>query len=454
MVDKKKIVPINDTTFEVEMPSGDKVEMGDRESAHFKPSLKLNRWGGECFVKVGLPTTEKPAPIVEAGRVKWRGQKVETQLYPLKSTPINELGGFEFEIVLKEKPVSNQIVLDIQAQGLRFSYQPPLTQEEIDRGDIRPDNVVGSYAVYHATKKNNRYMTGKAFHIYRPIVEDALGNKSWCSLHIDEYINPKNLTITVPQQFLDEAVYPVTIDPTFGYTTIGVSTMSISDMSFQSQRVGPAWAMPVGEGGSANYIRAHVGGGVEDCKVCINQKDSGGAGIHDQIATKENLSCVSAYHWEEFTLAGERLTGEVVYILNIMATPSPYFIHYDKNGVGAIASYMENYAAYVTPDDPWVLDAGTTYDHSIYCNYLLYKLEGVTKDKNGNVLTSCKCYLLKDNLDDTLTFIGYALSDAVTGAYSFMDIGDNDAQYIVVAFKDNTPHVFDVTDHVLQPVLI
>jgi len=40
----------------------------------------------------------------------------------------------------------------------------------------------------------------------------------------------------------------------------------------------------------------------------------------------------------------------------------------------------------------------------------------------------------------------------VTGAYSFTDLDDNDAQYFVISWKDNEPHVFDVTDHVLQPV--
>jgi len=83
---------------------------------------------------------------------------------------------------------------------------------------------------------------------------------------------------------------------------------------------------------------------------------------------------------------------------------------------------------------------------------ITYKLEGISKDKNGDVLVSCKCYLFKDNQDDTLTYKDYALSDAGSGAYSFTGISDDDAQYIVVVWKDNTPHVFDTTDHVLQPV--
>lgn len=91
--------------------------------------------------------------------------------------------------------------------------------------------------------------------------------------------------------------------------------------------------------------------------------------------------------------------------------------------------------------------------HLTYEAATTYKLDGVTYDKNGTILGSCECYLFKDNQDNTLTFVDYVLSNASTGAYSFTGLSDNDAQYIVVAWKDNTPHVFDVTDHVLQPVV-
>jgi len=82
-----------------------------------------------------------------------------------------------------------------------------------------------------------------------------------------------------------------------------------------------------------------------------------------------------------------------------------------------------------------------------------YKLEGITYDKDGDVLVSVDCYLYKDNQDNTVTFKDHVVSDGATGAYSFTGIADNDAQYIVVFIKDDSPHVFDVTDHVLQPVV-
>ncbi|GAI91778.1 unnamed protein product, partial [marine sediment metagenome] len=239
---------INDTTFEVELLGKDKVEIGDRESTNFKPHLKLNRWGGECFIKVGLPTTEKITPVVEAGKVKWRGRKVEAHFYPLEPKTVitkdnkgrdrqfdqNELGGFEFEVVLKEKPATNEINLDFETRGLRFAYQPPLHPDHPTWADtngngivnsFRPENVVGSYAAYHATRRNihasaedaEKYKTGKAFHIYRPHLVDAVGVEGWADLNISNGV----LTITLPQEFLDEAMYPVIVDPDFGYTTIG-----------------------------------------------------------------------------------------------------------------------------------------------------------------------------------------------------------------------------------------
>ncbi len=105
--------------------------------------------------------------------------------------------------------------------------------------------------------------------------------------------------------------------------------------------------------------------------------------------------------------------------------------------------------------------ANSTVERTIYERSMVavrepavtYKLEGITYDKNGDVLGSVDCYLYKDNGDNTLTFVDHVVSNASTGAYSFTGIGDNDAAYLVVFIKDDSPHVFDVTDHVLQPVV-
>lgn len=79
-----------------------------------------------------------------------------------------------------------------------------------------------------------------------------------------------------------------------------------------------------------------------------------------------------------------------------------------------------------------------------------YKIEGKTYDNDENILSNCNCLLMKDNLDDTCDVIDYTTSDG-SGDYSFEDILDNDSQYFVYAWKDDSPHVMDVTDHNLLP---
>lgn len=78
-------------------------------------------------------------------------------------------------------------------------------------------------------------------------------------------------------------------------------------------------------------------------------------------------------------------------------------------------------------------------------------LAGITKDDAGAALGSCDVYCWKKNGNDSWVFIGYQVSNATTGAYSFAT-EDTDASYMVVASKADTPHVFDVTDYVLAPV--
>ena len=128
----------------------------------------------------------------------------------------------EWEAVLYQKP-GNQYswTFPMESNNLVFYYQAELTQEEIDREAVRPDSVIGSYAVYHTSNKNNEYKTGKALHIYRPKAWDSAGDTVWIGLDIDTVTN--ELTIAGTRPWFRDAVYPVTIDPTIGKTDIGGS---------------------------------------------------------------------------------------------------------------------------------------------------------------------------------------------------------------------------------------
>jgi hypothetical protein len=220
--------------FKFKSASNDDVFIGEPADAVFHPIAKLNRWGGECFLKFVFDDSEIDTKNmrVNDGKVEW-----DTPMFTFRYYQTAD--GLEFEVVLKAKPLKNSFSFLINTQKLKFYYQRPLTEEFnpndcIELSEIyarlknggefwRPENVVGSYAVYHDFKRDNQYQTGKAFHIYRPQLVDASGAKAWATLNIDEHLGV--MIITLPEDFLDHATYPVVVDPTFGYTSIGGSTV-------------------------------------------------------------------------------------------------------------------------------------------------------------------------------------------------------------------------------------
>lgn len=190
------------------------------------PKVTLKKWNGEVAMGVTYQGISAPGsrPFLSKN-VEWSDANQTMQAVPLNASATMADGGMEINILLNSAPTSNLFTFAITgAENLDFFYQPPLTADEIKNGDRRPDNVVGSYAVYYKNHANHiegqtNYATGKAYHIFRPLVTDAKGNAVWADLSYSNGV----LTVTVPQSFLDDAVYPVKVDPTFGYTTQGLS---------------------------------------------------------------------------------------------------------------------------------------------------------------------------------------------------------------------------------------
>lgn len=146
-------------------------------------------------------------------------------------------GGFKVDILLHEKPDTNIFCYEIEgAENYNFFYQPELTPEEIAEGARRPEHIVGSLAVYHKDKRDHvlgkeNYGNGKVMHIPRPEVwelNNPTSTREWAKLSYSE----PNLCVTVRQGFLDNAEYPVRVDPTFGYTSVGASNNIFSNDRF------------------------------------------------------------------------------------------------------------------------------------------------------------------------------------------------------------------------------
>jgi len=124
-------------------------------------------------------------------------------------------------IVIEKRPSRTELTFEIDLPpGSTLLYQPPLTPEEAAAGCIRPPEIVGSFAVYGP-------MGEKTGHLLRPHATDAGGRFEWLDLDAMELPNrPGTWQVRIlPRSlaWLNEAVWPVTIDPTFGYTSVGAS---------------------------------------------------------------------------------------------------------------------------------------------------------------------------------------------------------------------------------------
>ncbi|HDZ54085.1 MAG TPA: hypothetical protein ENH66_00005, partial [Candidatus Nealsonbacteria bacterium] len=381
------------------------------------PEVKLKKWGDETFIKVKYANFDKKVkPKQENKKLKWKGKDVEVHLYSLEPTEQMDEGGFEFEVILKKKPLANKIVLDIETQGLKFYYQPEISDEEAQRQlntynerrqmekpdevsledwqnylaslpitlletkrKMRPENVVGSYAVYHDTKQPiyasqeeaDKYKTGIAFHIYRPMVIDNLGAQIWADLDIDEM--SEELTITVDQGWLNAATYPVIVDPTFGYTTIGGSSANING----GELFGSLFTSPsdVDTGTSITfYVASSVQSSPAKGVMVLHT-----ANVADLLIIANGVgnavTCSTTPGWRTSILAGTpSLTGSTTYIIMWITGQSAWGQDFYYNSGDASQGHYDQTNNYATPENP----SYSLHNNNKYSIYITYDSTNAT----------------------------------------------------------------------------
>ncbi|MCR4275376.1 MAG: hypothetical protein NUV83_01320, partial [Candidatus Wolfebacteria bacterium] len=134
----------NDLNFELEkdsvIPNSGKIKQVISKT---KPEVRLQKWG-----EVDLGISYNGVSAVSSKnltKIEYKNSKQEVKIYSLEATSSMEDGGMEFEVILNEKPATNIVSFQLSNwQDLDFFYQPELTAQEIDKGDNRPENVIGS----------------------------------------------------------------------------------------------------------------------------------------------------------------------------------------------------------------------------------------------------------------------------------------------------------------------
>jgi hypothetical protein len=277
-------------------------------------------------------------------------------------------GGFKIDVLLNEKPDTNVFCYDIEnAENYDFFYQPPLTAEEIAEGASRPPEIEGSYAVYHKTLANHElgkenYATGKVMHIPRPQVwelNNEAATKEWADMSYED----GQLCVTARQKFLDNANYPVRIDPTFGYTTAGASSATANNDQIFAVRDSSSST----DNGVVDSITFRVLNNTGQVKgLVINTSLQ--TILTNGISTATTSLNPQEWYTARYTTKPNIVAG-TSYYSGFISNDASFTYYFDIGGVSR--RFIDGTNSYTTPTDP---TDGTTSNFlpSIYATYTTY----------------------------------------------------------------------------------
>lgn len=405
-----------------------KIKIGE----NLKPNLEISKWDEESKLILKPRSNNLKAIDVkdkkieyDDGNTKYRFYDIEEKLEYEKikdksafiksvyAATINEdIKGFEMEIELSEAPENDILELDIESENIIFEYQAPLNIEfssstctETQCGDwYRPENIVGSYSLYNASNRNHEvgktnYMAGKISQMYRPKIIDANGDEFW-GIYNTDLNETKVLQIKIPKG----VVYPIIVDPTFGYESIGGSTTHLV-----SNTAGISLGTPITSGTVIKYYLYTSKYGSDTCytkPVIWKYSDKSIVGIFDQA------DCISGYAWREFSSFSSPILVEastdywVGHIGSFGAGTTYSNLKYDSSSSGG---YSSN--SFSSPNP-----LGTITTGYIWSQYAEYAADGVITDDPTNVtatsttLNSTPLFSDEDAMD---LFFEYGTSSGV-----------------------------------------
>lgn len=334
------------------------VEIGDsKQPDTFFPQVKLQRFDNEANVSFRYIDNTGGLVTETNGKVAQEIQGGSVEIY---DKPDEQ--AYELELVLSKLPTTNSFSFSYRTKGVTaWHYQPELADEEVKEGYERPENVVGSY-VLSGSK-------GKFFHLFRPHVVDATGAQIWGKLRLDQ--TSQEIAVVVDRKWLQNATYPVRIDPTIGYTSIGVSSATYSaNQPFASKMVGVSGTFSLTD--LYGYRRANTG--TANFKIALYDSDGTSGGPGSLLHTTAGQSCGTAAQWQSDSLALD-VTSDF-WLMQISDSTCKFY--YDSSasdgtrlsGVTAISGF------YASPDDPFPVSY--TIKTNLYSQYAEYSGNAAT----------------------------------------------------------------------------
>ena len=315
------------------------VRIGTINESEFFPNIELYRWDEVYFrLKPNVAILVNRNFVFEDDKIWFNSSAFSFEMFEHDD-------GFKYIWYLNAKPLKNKIEFQIESEGLDFYYQPPLYEEDYEGvyGNLscnethcingsgvvyvhRPIDVVGSYAVYHNSKggwndiDGKDYKTGFAFSIHRPKIYDSKGNWVYGKLNISDGV----YSVTIPQNFLDKAVYPIKSNDDFGYQGSASTGGLITDdtvYSFSTLTYSPT-----------------EDGDLESMTAKLNDFNSGSFKLALFDSSDDSLQVTSSegevpasIQWTEVSASGSVFSA-TAYWLAINSEANLYYFYYDKAG--------------------------------------------------------------------------------------------------------------------------
>ena len=327
-------------------------EIGDSKQPNtFFPQVKLQRFGNAANVSFRYIGSVNGKFTKRLGKVTQAidGGKVEIYDKPDEQA-------YEIELVFNQIPVTNSFPFSYRTKGVTgWDYQPALADEDVKEGCERPENVIGSYALSGPH--------GKLFHLYRPHVVDADGNEVWGELQLDQ--DNQKIEVVVDPLWLRDATYPVRIDPTIGYTSVGASSATFAaNQPFASKMAGVSGTSSLTD----LYGYRQVNAGTANFKIVLYDSDGPGGGPGTLLHSTAGQSCGTTAQWQSYSLALD-VTSDF-WIMQVADATCKFYFDTSAlegtrlSGVTAIPGF------YVSPDNPWA--APYTIKTNLYSQYAVY----------------------------------------------------------------------------------
>ena len=348
------------------------VVVGGSDPNKFVPNINLSRWDDEYFLNANFTDVviDKELLSVNDGKAEISTSDETVKIY---SNPDYPDAVLEAEFVLLKKPLSNKLTISLtHSEGVRFAYQDPTYFEANPDLVNDHDGVSGSYAVL-INKRNNEYRAGLFGYIFCWVFKDADGKTERALMHIDPTSKTTSeLTISVSQEFINKATYPVTATGIGGSQTFGVTDLGGTGTSILNTIVGTAYLNDQGAG-TATAISIGVKGWASGEKMKAAYYDSS----ENKVGDTEELSAGGANGFYDASINGTPAVLDSTTYDLVAWSDSSCFLGLVITGSADYWGQSEAYGSWSA-----ALDAasGTGREYSIHLDFDLGGGSSVTKD--------------------------------------------------------------------------